>query len=521
MATQSLLQERAPQLNWREALPTIFAILYVLIVFTLLRNLNRADLWFPTYSSILFPLFVFSPFIIFALKIPLALRVVLVAIIGLVLMPILGMQDSFYLELITQIAIFAAMAIGLNVVVGFAGLLDLGYVAFFAVGAYLWGIFTSNANTIVRISGAQAAPELFWLFLFLGVIAAAITGILLGLPVLRLRGDYLAIVTLGFGEIIRILVSNLSNISSNRRNPINITNGAQGLPGIVSPPLPDFMFQTVESLTNSLGLPVNNVRAFTYQLFYYGLVLIVCALAALIAARLDNSPIGRAWTAIREDEVAAQAMGVPKVKMKLLAFALGASFAGAMGVIFAARNTFVSPESFSFIQSIFILAIVIVGGMGSIRGVILGAAIVTLLNLQVLKNFSLQINALRNIDWVVPIIDFPIRNWPQQLEPARYERFVFGLLLIIMMIFRPSGILPAKRRQLELQAERAEEISEKELTADVAEIKPEDLLGEPAAIGEAKDAEVATAADGAEDVPADRLPTFKSEDLPDEPKEKP
>jgi hypothetical protein len=206
--------------------------------------------------------------------------------------------------------------------------------------------------------------------------------------------------------------------------------------------------------------------------------------------------------------------------MKLLAFALGASFAGAMGVIFAARNTFVSPESFSFIRSIFILAVVIVGGMGSIRGAIFGAAIVTLLNLQVLKNFSLQINALRNIDWVVPIIDFPIRNWPQQLEPARYERLVFGLLLIVMMIFRPSGLLPAKRRQLELQGERAERISEKELTADVAEIRPEDLLSAPAAIGEAKEAKAANAADIAEDLPADQPPT-PGEGLPDEPKEKP
>lgn len=418
MATYSLSQKQKPeQRNWREALPVVFAIAYVLIVFSLLRSLNRADLWFPTYSAILFPLFVISPFIIFALKIPMPLRFVLIGIIGLVLMPVLGMQDSFYLELITQIAIFAAMAIGLNIVVGFAGLLNLGYVAFFAVGAYLWGIFTSNANTIVRLTESQAAPELFWLFLFLGMILAAFTGILLGFPVLRLRGDYLAIVTLGFGEIIRILVSNLSNISSNRRNPINITNGAQGLPGIASPPLPDFAFQAVESLTNGLGLPVNNVRAFTYQLFYYGLVLIACAVATLVAARLDNSPIGRAWTAIREDEVAAQAMGVPIVKMKLLAFALGASFAGAMGVIFAARNTFVSPESFSFIQSIFILAIVIVGGMGSIRGAIFGAVVVTLLNLQVLKNFSLQINALRNIDWVVPIIDFPIATGPSSSSP--------------------------------------------------------------------------------------------------------
>jgi branched-chain amino acid transport system permease protein len=388
------------------------------------------------------------------LKIRGPIKLILILVTLLILLPVLGVEDTFYLELATQIGIFAAMAIGLNVVVGFAGLLDLGYIAFFAVGAYIWGVFSSQANTIVKLSGAQASPETFYLFLFIGIIVAAITGILLGLPVLRLRGDYLAIVTLGFGEMIRILVSNLGNVSSNPRVKINITNGAQGLPGISSPPLPQFVFDLVRNVTGTLGVHFDGdtqLHALTYQLFFYFLVLVIGIIAVLIATRLDNSPIGRAWTAIREDETAAVAMGVPRVRMKLLAFAMGASFAGAMGVVFAAKQTFVSPESFSFIQSIFILVIVIVGGMGSIKGVILGAVVVTLLNLQVLKNFSLLINNLRNIDWVVPLINFHIRDWPAQLEPARYERLVFGALLVVMMIFRPAGILPAGRRKLEIQ----------------------------------------------------------------------
>ncbi len=434
---------------------TIGIIIYVAVTYYLVRNLDRQLLWFPTFSSIVYPAFILAPFLLIVLKVPPALKAILIGLIALILLPIAGVDDSFYLELAIQVGIFAAMAVGLNIVVGFAGLLDLGYVAFFAVGAYLWGIFTSSAQTVVFLNNATASPSAFWIFLIIGIIAAAITGILLGLPVLRLRGDYLAIVTLGFGEIIRILMSNLSNISSDPRVKINITNGAQGLPGIAQPPLPPFLYDIVQGTANLLGYgqKVTNVPALTYQLFFYFLVMGVCLLAVVAAARLDNSPIGRAWTAIREDEVAAQAMGVPKVRMKLLAFATGASFAGAMGVIFAAKQTFVSPESFSFNQSISILVMVIVGGMGSIRGVLLGAAAITLLNLQILKNLSLQINALRNIDFVVPIINYPIKNWPVQLDPARYERLVFGLLLVIMMIRRPAGIIPAQRRRLEMTEE--------------------------------------------------------------------
>ncbi|CAG1007873.1 hypothetical protein ANRL4_03810 [Anaerolineae bacterium] len=432
-----------------------FIIVWIGVSFFFVQGIRREMTLFPLWSSIAFPMLTISPFLVLSIKMPRAAQIALLVLVVCVLLPMVGIEDTFYLELIIQISIFAAMAIGLNIVIGFAGLLDLGYIAFFAVGAYLWGMFTSTAaDTVFKTSNALASPDAFWLFLLLGVIAAGITGVLLGLPVLRLRGDYLAIVTLGFGEIIRILVSNLSNISSNPIRRVNLTNGAQGLPGIAHPILPQGLYDLVKSIAAAIGVPLNtqsSVEAVTLQLFFYFLVLTVGGIAVIIAARLDNSPIGRAWTAIREDEVAAVAMGVPRVRMKLLAFAMGASFAGAMGVIFAAKQSFVSPESFSFIQSIFILVIVIVGGMGSIRGVLLGAVVVTLLNLQVLKNFSLLINSLKNLDWVVPIINFPIRNWPSQLEPARYERLVFGVLLIVMMIYRPEGISPAKRRRMEMQ----------------------------------------------------------------------
>jgi len=453
--------------------PALFAIVYIAVLFIILWIIKPTDLLFPVWSAVAFPLLVYAPFMMMNQRIDGRLKIGLIALLMLVLIPILGIENTFYLELITQIAIFAALAIGLNIVVGFAGLLDLGYVAFFAVGAYLWGVFTSTlpsttTQTIFQTSGALASPDMFWVFLFLGVIAAAFVGVLLGLPVLRLRGDYLAIVTLGFGEMIRIFFSNLGNISSNPRVTINVTNGAQGLPGIAHPSLPAFTFDLVKSLSNVLGVNVPNNNALTYQLFFYFLVLAIGGVVAIVAGRMDNSPVGRAWTAIREDETAAVAMGVPRVRMKLLAFGMGASFAGAMGVVFAARQTFVSPESFSFIQSISILAIVIVGGMGSIRGVMFGAVVVTLLNLQVLKGFSTLINNLKNVNFVIPVINFAIKDWPNQLEPARYERLVFGLLLIVMMLIRPSGLLPASRRKFRLSKEPTEPVQTESDDSDSA-----------------------------------------------------
>jgi branched-chain amino acid transport system permease protein len=353
-----------------------------------------------------------------------------------VLMPILGTINGYYLEVATQVGIFVALALGLNIVVGLAGLLDLGYVAFYAVGAYTWAIFGSpQAGEFISDSVARfpLGGSWFFVFLLLGVTVGATAGVLLGLPVLRLRGDYLAIVTLGFGEVIRVLANNLDK-------PINLTNGPKGITPIIRPPL--FFQPVLEALGVSASPTV------LYPLYFYGLVLMIVAVVILVNRRLEDSYIGRAWEAIREDEVAAQAMGVPLVRMKLLAFACGASFAGAMGILFSAKQVFINPESFTFLESIGVLSMVILGGMGSIPGAILGATVVTVLNLQVLKGLSLWLNELRNAG--VTILGYNLANLPTQLEPAKYERMIFGMILILMMIYRPQGILPARRRMREL-----------------------------------------------------------------------
>jgi branched-chain amino acid transport system permease protein len=375
----------------------------------------------------------------------------------IIIIPVLGIRNIFYLEVIFQISVFAALALGLNIVVGMAGLLDLGYVAFYAVGAYLWAIFGSKQMSLLHLvpgaapAGAPFAldPGWFWLFLFLGIGLAALTGILLGLPVLRLRGDYLAIVTLGFGEVIRVLALNLDK-------PINLTNGPQGITPIQRPPLPpNFILDGFRFILEPLvGHTVTDAQF--YNVFFYFIALIIIMTAVIVARRMEDSRIGRAWTAIREDETAAIAMGIPLVKMKLYAFAIGASFAGAMGVVFAANRTFVSPESFNFLQSIGVLTMVILGGLGSIPGVIFGASVVVILNIQILQAFSLYLSSLRQSDAVIPLINFAWRDLSNQLDPAKYQKLVFGLILVIMMIYRPSGIIPAERRQRELAREEDE-----------------------------------------------------------------
>lgn len=446
--------------------PVIAAVLIVVYIFlaaVILLNLDRRDLWFPLHTTLAFPPLVIAPWLILGSNTSRWFKGITLLLLLLVVMPIIGIYDSTYLELLIQISIFAAMALGLNIVVGFAGLLDLGYIAFFAVGAYVWGMFTSSANTVFNINGMLVPGQAFYIFIFIGVIASGIAGILLGLPVLRLRGDYLAIVTLGFGEIIRVLANNLDQ-------PINFTNGSQGLHGVARPSA-EFLIEPVKSVASWFNIQLATPAPVAQQLLFYFFAIVIIGVIILLASRLDNSPIGRAWTAIREDEVAAIAMGVPLVRMKLLAFSTGAACAGAVGVLYGAKQTFVSPESFQLIQSINILAMVIVGGMGGIRGVALGAVIVTLLNLQVLTNFSLLVNNLRNIDYVVPIINFRITDWPTQLTPDKYQRFIFGILLVAMMIFRPEGLLPEPRRQLELHRESEDVGVTPEAEARVSEVK--------------------------------------------------
>jgi branched-chain amino acid transport system permease protein len=428
--------------------PYVIAIAYLALGTVMVYTSPRSLVGFLVFAS--------SALLIYYIQLDRFTKLGMGILIALVLVPILGVRNIFYLETIFQISVFAALALGLNIVVGFAGLLDLGYVAFYAVGAYSWAIFGSQQLNLLDAIPGTANPDTpfflpagaFYLFIFLGVGLAALTGILLGLPVLRLRGDYLAIVTLGFGEVIRVLANNLDK-------PINLTNGPQGISPIQRPPLPQPLLDGLNVLLRPVVGHTVSQGEF-YNLFFYLAALAVILVVILVVQRLDDSNIGRAWTAIREDETAAIAMGVPLVRMKLAAFAAGASFAGAMGVLFAASRTFVSPESFSFMQSIGVLSMVILGGLGSIPGVIVGAAVVVILNLQVLQGLSLYLSELRQSDAVIPIINFAWKNLSTQLDPAKYQRMLFGLILILMMIYRPAGLIPAERRKRELRSEHNE-----------------------------------------------------------------
>ena len=359
-------------------------------------------------------------------RIPRGIRVALGLAILLLSVPIAGFANTFIFELGIQIGIFAAMSLGLNVVVGMAGLLDLGYAAFFAVGAYTWAIFGSPQAGKFLQGNFPLPGEYMYLFMLIAVVTTAITGLLIGLPALRLRGDYLAIVTLGLGEVVRILANNLDH-------PLNITNGPQGITPVGRPPIDWF-----RSLMGALGVRLDETT--DYQLFFYLLVLAMIGLVVLANVNLANSRFGRAWVAIREDEIAAQAMGIPLLPTKLIAFMTGAAFSGVMGVIYGAQRTFVSPESFTLLASITILAMVILGGMGSIPGAILGAAALTILNLDILKTFSEFVRT--SLPWI-----------PSQVDPAKYERLVFGLILVLMMIYRPQGLIPEARHRAELEEE--------------------------------------------------------------------
>lgn len=306
--------------------------------------------------------------------------------------------------------LYGVLALGLNIVVGYAGLLDLGYIAFYAVGAYTYALLASPQFDV----HASA-----WLLLPLGAIAASFAGLLLGTPTLRLRGDYLAIVTLGFGEIVRLFMNNLDR-------PINITNGPQGISGI------DPVHMGGQSLGSTLHLgSMSIVSAQLYYFVFLGLLL----LTILLCVRLENSRIGRAWVAIREDEIAATAMGINTRNLKLMAFAMGASFAGIGGGLFAAFQGFVSPESFSLMESVMVLCMVVLGGMGNIAGVLLGAFLLTITP-ELLRDV---LNPLQHELFGRSLVD-----------PENLRMLLFGLAMILVMIFRPAGLLPSRRRQQEL-----------------------------------------------------------------------
>ncbi|HWS24690.1 MAG TPA: hypothetical protein VN226_09700 [Anaerolineales bacterium] len=430
----------------------------IAVILTLVHVLS-ATLWvyYAPLSRVAFFYFITAFFTLYAMSTSKLFKFSIAMVIALVVVPIIGIRNIFYLEIIFQMSVFSALALGLNIVVGFAGLLDLGYVAFYAVGAYLWAFFGSQQYFVMPYPAGTAPAGLpfllpgnaFFLFLFLGIIAAAITGIILGLPVLRLRGDYLAIVTLGFGEVIRVLANNMDK-------PVNITNGPQGITPIQRPTIPQFAIDSFNAVFGGITGKQASL-AEMYNVFFYLLALVVIIIIILVANRLNDSKVGRAWAAIRDDETAAIAMGIPLVKMKLTAFAIGASFAGVMGVLLASFRTFISPETFNFMQSIGVLTMVILGGAGSIQGVILGAIVVVLLNLQVLQGLSLYLSQLRQSDAVIPIINFAWKDLSNQLDPSKYQKLLFGFLLIVMMIFRPGGLIPMERKKRKLLLEESDE----------------------------------------------------------------
>ena len=304
-------------------------------------------------------------------------------------------------DLATLALIYIMLALGLNVVVGLAGLLDLGYVAFYAVGAYTFALLSEYFG----IS--------FWMSLPLGALLAALFGLVLGFPVLRLRGDYLAIVTLGFGEIIRILLNNWTSL----------TGGPNGIGGIPEPTLFGMEFgrhvkeEGNSSFHETFGIAYSGEDK---VIFLYLISLVLAVFTALVIRRFMRMPVGRAWEALREDEIAARSLGLSRTSVKLTAFTIGAFFAGFAGTVFASKQGFISPESFVFLESAIILAIVVLGGMGSQLGVILAAIAVTILP-ELAREFS------------------------------EYRMLIFGAAMVLMMVWRPQGRMPMRRIHIELK----------------------------------------------------------------------
>ncbi len=346
---------------------------------------------------------------------------VLVAALVILAPMIVGAAGGNYWVRVLDFAmLYVMLALGLNIVVGFAGLLDLGYIAFYAIGAYLAALLSSPHLTTQFAWIAALFPNglhtPIWVIAPIAMAVAATFGIILGAPTLRLRGDYLAIVTLGFGEIVRIFMNNLDR-------PVNITNGPQGIIGVSPAKFGGFDLSQTHSL---FGLQFPAV----YQYYY---LFVLCALLVIfVCMRLQHSRIGRAWGAIREDEIAAKAMGINTRNIKLLAFAMGASFGGLSGAMFGAFQGFVSPESFTFWESVVVLACVVLGGMGHIPGVILGAILLSIFP-EFLRS---TMGPLQDMLFGHSIIDTEV-----------VRQLVYGLAMIVIMLYRSEGLWPAPKHE--------------------------------------------------------------------------
>jgi len=340
------------------------------------------------------------------------------AFLLLVLPSLAQYAGNFWVRILDFALLYVLLALGLNIVVGFAGLLDLGYIAFYAVGAYMFGLLASPHLTETFPTIAALFPNglhtPLWVVIPLGAALAGFFGAMLGAPTLKLRGDYLAIVTLGFGEIIRVFLNNLDA-------PVNITNGPKGLLQIDSLTIPFTTFDFGQR-GHLFGIEVSSVTK------YYFLFLAVVVFSVLICYRLERSRIGRAWMAIREDEVAAKAMGINTRNMKLLAFAMGATFGGVSGVLFATFQRFISPESFALQESIMVVAMVVLGGIGHIPGVILGALLLASLP-EVLRYVSGELDLQRITGG--------------RFDAAILRQLLIALAMIAIMLARPRGLWPA------------------------------------------------------------------------------
>ena len=335
--------------------------------------------------------------------------------IGLLLLPLLLQSvGNAWVRIADMALLYVLLALGLNIVVGYAGLLELGFVAFFAVGAYVFGLLASPHLTDTFPWIAAMFPNglhtPLWAVIPIGAALAGLFGVLLGAPTLKLRGDYLAIVTLGFGEIIRVFMNNLDN-------PVNITNGPKGL-GAIDP-----MTVMGHPLSRKLDLGFVELSSVTQ---YYYLFLALVLVSVLICYRLQTSRIGRAWMAIREDEIAAKAMGINTRNLKLMAFGMGATFGGVAGVMFASFQGFVSPESFSLMESVMIVAMVVLGGLGHLPGVILGAVLLSALP-EVLRFVAGPLQAMTD----------------GRLDAAILRQLLIALAMIVIMLWRPRGLWPS------------------------------------------------------------------------------
>jgi ABC-type branched-subunit amino acid transport system permease subunit len=327
--------------------------------------------------------------------------------------------------------VYVLMAIGLNVVVGFAGLLDLGYAAFFAIGAYTYAMLASGQLGIAPVHHAVHLP--FWLLLFVAVFVAASAGAILGAPTLRLRGDYLAIVTLGFGEIVPRLFRNLSAW----------TGGVNAISAIDSPTLPVWIDGPWD------GAPFGIVHNLKFSAFepvaYYVLMCVLIFTCIILVTNLQRSRLGRAWMAVREDELAASAMGVNTRNIKLLAFSIGAAFSGFAGCYFGAKLSSVSPENFSFLISVTVLLMVTLGGMGNVPGVIVGALLIYFVQYKVLGDLPHWVGGIGGAIGLPPHLVQSLSDLATNLNFV-----LFGLILVVTMLLRPQGLVPSRQRQEEL-----------------------------------------------------------------------